>query len=235
MSTAVYNIRISQSNSYVFPTVREGDLVIQMSGNEAGLHAGYTAPDSNAILSVTKEIFRFGGNNSNVSISNNQLQVDNINFTGSLTQNGLPFVSGGGDGWTASNTSNLFTYCNVGVGITNPQYPIHVTNSCNGIGIYATGDVVGLSDERLKTNFSVIEDAVSKIKHLTGYTFQYRSDPGSNVRAGLIAQEVLEVFPQVVSQDNMGYYNLAYGNMTALLLNAVKEINDRLEKIENTR
>lgn len=175
--------------------------------------------------------------NVGIGLSNPAYRLDvlgDVNLTGTLRQNGIAFSSGGGgSGWVASNTSNLFTFCNVGVGLSNPQYPVHVTNASNSISIYATGDVVGLSDERLKTNFSVIEDAMNKVKKLNGYTFQYKTDPSSNLRAGLIAQEVLQVLPEVVSQDNMGYYNLAYGNISAMLVNAIKEINDRLEKVES--
>lgn len=140
MSTAY--MEVSNSNSYVFSSVRQGDLVIRLSGNEAGLHAGYTVPESNALLSVTKEVFRLGGNNSNVSVSNNILQASNINFTGSLTQNGVPFVSGGGSVAGISNlsyeTSNLMTF-HVGSNTSNDGFR-WLTGSGSNEVMSLTGD-----------------------------------------------------------------------------------------------
>lgn len=229
LSSSNNNLGINMNNP-VYPLDINGDLNFSGALRQNGaLYQGsqWSTVGSNVIIVSS---------NVGIGLSNPSYRLDvmgDVNFTGNLRQNGVIFSSGGGGGWVASNTSNLFSFCNVGVGLSNPQYPIHVTNSSNSISIYATGDVVGLSDERLKTNFAVIPDAMSKIKNLNGYTFQYISDPASNMRAGLIAQEVLKVFPEVVSQDNNGYYNLAYGNMAALMLNAIKELNDRLEKIES--
>lgn len=141
MSTAY--MEVSNSNSYVFSSVRQGDLVIRLSGNEAGVHAGYTAPESNALLSVTKQVFRLGGNNSNVSVSNNILQASNINFTGSLTQNGVPFVSGGGGSVAGiSNlsyaTSNLMSF-HVGSNTSNDGFK-WLTGSASNEVLKLTGD-----------------------------------------------------------------------------------------------
>ena len=41
---------------------------------------------------------------------------------------------------------------------------------------------------------------------------------------GLIAQEVCEVVPQVVSEDDNGYYNIDYPKLTPLLIEAIKEL-----------
>ena len=76
------------------------------------------------------------------------------------------------------------------------------------------------SDRRLKTDLKKIENAVDKVSKLSGYTYT-RIDSGER-HAGVIAQEVLEVLPEVV--DSKGeYMAVAYGNMIALLIEAIKE------------
>lgn len=120
----------------------------------------------------------------------------------------------------------------VGVGITSPTESLHVFGN-----ILATGTVTQSSDVNIKENIEVIEDAIEKIKLIRGVTYT-RSDIGSNARfCGVIAQEVEKVFPEVVSTDESGLKSVAYGNMIAILIQAIKEQQLEIEylkdKIEN--
>jgi Chaperone of endosialidase len=114
---------------------------------------------------------------------------------------------------------------NVGVATTSPSYKFHVVGD-----IYATGDIIGFSDVRLKSNITIIDSALSKIHKLNGYTFNIQDD--EKPHTGLIAQEVLEVLPEAVHQEKKadgtdGYYSLAYGNMAGLFVEAIKEIDNK--------
>lgn len=91
--------------------------------------------------------------------------------------------------------------------------------------IYAKGNVSGFSDKRLKKNFEVIENALDKVLSLTGLTYD-RIDLDDERQAGLIAQEVQKVLPEVVSQYGK-YLTISYGNFVALLVNAIKELAER--------
>jgi hypothetical protein len=86
------------------------------------------------------------------------------------------------------------------------------------------GNVTAYSDIRLKDNIELIENALEKISQLNGVTFT-RTDHEDKTRrhAGVIAQEVEKVLPEVVSEDNEGIKNVAYGNMVGLLIEAIKE------------
>jgi hypothetical protein len=104
----------------------------------------------------------------------------------------------------------------------------------------ATGSITANSDRRLKSNIEPITDALEKIDKISGYTFT-RNDIENNPRqAGVIAQEILEVLPEVVNKDDNGMYTVAYGNITALLIQALKEekkkretLEERITKLEN--
>lgn len=88
--------------------------------------------------------------------------------------------------------------------------------------VYAQGNVSGFSDRRLKKNFEVIDNALAKVLTLTGLTYD-RIDMNDERQAGLIAQDVQKVLPEVVSQYGK-YLTISYGNLTALLVNAIKEL-----------
>ena len=49
---------------------------------------------------------------------------------------------------------------------------------------------------------------------------------------GLVAQEVEEILPELVSEDNEGIKSLAYGNMVALLVECIKKQDERIESLE---
>jgi hypothetical protein len=94
----------------------------------------------------------------------------------------------------------------------------------NGNDLIVTGNVTAYSDLRLKEDVQVIQNALFKIKQLDGVTYT-RNDLDDKTRryAGVIAQQVELVLPEVVEQDEDGLKNVAYGNMVSLLVEAIKE------------
>lgn len=94
--------------------------------------------------------------------------------------------------------------------------------------IWSKGDVRGFSDARLKRNFMQFDDALSRVHKLTGGVYE-RIDLDGKKQVGLIAQNVLNVVPEVVSKDESGYYGLAYGNLVALLIEAIKEMDTQYQ------
>ena len=108
--------------------------------------------------------------------------------------------------------------------------------------VHAEGDVIAysttISDERLKTDIKPIENALDKVSQLNGYTFTYTADGKES--AGLIAQEVEKVLPSAVSEkelplktdDGETYKVLQYDQTIGLLVEAVKELQARVEELE---
>lgn len=108
----------------------------------------------------------------------------------------------------------------------------------------ATGNVTAGSDIRIKTNIELIPDALEKTMRLNGYTFDRIDSPEIGRQAGVIAQEVMEVLPEVVcggptEDDPDAIYSVAYGNITALLIEAIKEqqgqISDQQRQIDELK
>ena len=95
------------------------------------------------------------------------------------------------------------------------------------------GNITAYSDIRLKENVEQITNAIDTIKQIRGVTFTRNDQDDKTKRhAGVIAQEVEAVFPEVVSEDNDGVKNVAYGNMVGLLVEAIKEQQSTIERLE---
>lgn len=97
-------------------------------------------------------------------------------------------------------------------------------------GSLAATNFDSLSDVRFKRDLVKIEGALAKVKQLTGYT--YYVDGVEKRQAGLLSQDMLKVQPELVGGD-VEKLTIMYGNSIALLVEAVKEIDDKLEEIRN--
>jgi hypothetical protein len=96
--------------------------------------------------------------------------------------------------------------------------------------ITATGDITAYSDERLKTDIETITRALDRVRKLRGVTFT-RRDTGSR-GIGLIAQELAPIVPEAVMTHDDGLLSVAYGNLVGVLIEAVKELADKVERLE---
>jgi hypothetical protein len=77
------------------------------------------------------------------------------------------------------------------------------------------------SDARLKENLTPLTGALDKVNSLTGYN--YNRIGSETLEMGVVAQEVQQVAPELVLEDSEGTLSVAYQNMVALLIEAVKE------------
>jgi hypothetical protein len=97
--------------------------------------------------------------------------------------------------------------------------------------ILAKGNITAYSDGRYKTNIEVIPNAVEKVKQIRGVTYDMTDDSENRRYAGVIAQEVKKVLPEVVMGSEEDRYSVAYGNMVGLLIEAIKEQQTQIEAL----
>lgn len=98
--------------------------------------------------------------------------------------------------------------------------------------IFVQGTVGNVSDIRLKENLTKIKNSLNKIEQINGYIYK-RKDTGK-IETGLIAQEVIKILPEAINiNSDTEYYNISYGNMVGLLVEGIKELNDKIKTIEN--
>ena len=94
----------------------------------------------------------------------------------------------------------------------------------------ATGDICAYSDASLKTNIETIEGALGKVESIRGVTFDRIEDGSTSV--GVVAQELEAVLPEAVHTDANGTKMVAYGNVTGLLIEAVKELSAQVAELK---
>ena len=96
--------------------------------------------------------------------------------------------------------------------------------------IVADGNVTAYSDERLKSNIQTLESGLDKVNQLRGVT--YTKNEKENI--GVIAQEVEKILPEIVVTGNteQKLKSVDYGRLTAVLIEAVKELSQKIEKLE---
>ena len=97
-----------------------------------------------------------------------------------------------------------------------------------------------VSDLRLKKDVEIIENPLEILDEINGYTFTYKKDDKKS--AGVVAQEIEKVFPQAVlekalpfldkEEEPKTYKTVEYDQIVGLLVQAVKELSDKVKKLE---
>jgi len=149
------------------------------------------------------------------TVAANNFVGDGSQLTGTET---TVAVNGGAN----SSLSVLFT------GITAGQLTSANTHTAllynPSIGTLFATDFDSTSDERLKKNIKPIEGALEKVSKLVGVEFDWINTDKKSI--GVIAQQVEEVVPELVHTNSKGYKSVSYGNLAALLIEAIKELSE---------
>ena len=88
-----------------------------------------------------------------------------------------------------------------------------------------------VSDISLKENIITIQSPVSIVEKLSGVEFNWK-DNGKKA-SGFIAQEVEQFLPHLVTKTTEGIKTVNYQGIIAYLVETVKQLNDRIKKLEN--
>jgi len=95
-------------------------------------------------------------------------------------------------------------------------------------------DVTAFSDVILKDDINTIDNALDRVQGMRGVFFN-RKDANSGRQTGVIAQEVEPFLPEVVreTKDENKIKSVAYGNMVGVLIEAIKELNAKIEELQH--
>ena len=161
--------------------------------------------------------------------SGNALALFSNSNTGSAQD--MRFAHGsGGESFRVTSTKN------VGIGTSIPSEKLHVVGN-----IVATGNITAYySDERLKDLKGTIPNALDRVNSLNGYYYTANDTARSlgveskGVEVGVSAQEVANVLPEIVTDSAIGkdYKTVQYEKLTPLLIEAVKELAEKVSVLE---
>jgi hypothetical protein len=128
------------------------------------------------------------------------------------------YQEGGGDGWTLFYNFGYKCW-GMGTDATDPGYSLHIPK----YGGSNSGWIIW-SDRRIKENIKTIDNALDKVLSLRGVYYNKIDDPNKQRQVGYIAQEVLDVVPElVVYSEELDIYNMNYAPMVSMLTEATKE------------
>jgi Chaperone of endosialidase len=163
-----------------------------------------------------------------------QVDVDQTGFTNAGSA-GQILISGGTGSptWSAVGTLSA-TGGTGGIGLMTVTGEIRATKE---ITAYYSSDI------RLKENVTVIENALEKVKSLSGVMFDWKDDVIENrggddnyfVRkhdTGIIAQDVEKVLPEVVAVRDDGFLAVRYEKLAGLIIQAINELAAEVDELK---
>jgi hypothetical protein len=205
----------STGNVGINSTRPNASLEINTSNTFGQLYVGNNIQNRKIVLwdntGNSHQYFGLGVNDATLRYQINGQSDSHIFYAGtnSTTSNELMRITGTG---------------NVGIGATSPSYKLQVAGD-----IYAQGDIIAFSDSRLKTDIETIDNALDKVSNMRGV---YYTNINTKERdTGVIAQEIAKILPEVVA-DKGEYLGVAYGNIVGVLIEAIKELRERIIKLE---
>jgi hypothetical protein len=147
----------------------------------------------------------------------------------------------------ASDGSNQLAFQSAGTARgylgSSATYALFVNNAANSTtlltldttgNLTATQNVSAYSDERLKTDIEQIDDALGLLDEVYGVRYT-RTDTGAR-RVGLIAQDVRKSIPEAVLENqDTGLLSVSYGDLVGVLVEAIKELECRIEALEESK
>jgi Chaperone of endosialidase len=185
--------------------------------------------------------------------------VGNVQISGGTANQWLQTDGNGNLNWqtifipvgATSSAGQVGIYSNASYIAGNSSITFNGTNFAVTGAITATGDITAFSsDARLKTNIVNIPHALDKVKSINGVTYNWNEIAAqfgvgdTHEHAGVLAQEIQSVLPQVVRQapfdtaedgssvSGEHYLTVQYDKLVPLLIEAIKELSAEVEALK---
>ena len=242
-STTSAAICINPANTYLYVVSDNGNRIfrislatvrppITFSGNVSIMNGVLSKYASIANNGVFLRISDLDVNNQmyftyNAKFANNIWEPDNSGYSG---QNYSYFMNIAG---AFSPSGFTFQAASYPTGTTNiTSYIQNIFTILSSGDVTARGNVTAYSDVRAKENITTIDSALDKVMALRGVYYTRKDTPGPR-HVGVIAQEVEAILPEVVITDSEGMKSVAYANIVAVLIEAIKEQNTTITALQS--
>jgi len=190
--------------------------------------SGTTTTVSSSTLEVTdKNITVAKGAADSSAADGAGITVDGANASLNYSHSGTKWVSN-----KPFNISDATASTSTSTGALIVAGGVGVTGNIVASGQVTAADINSSSDKRLKKNIKTVTSALDTVNALRGVTFEWKEGNGKAI--GLIAQEVNEVLPEIVSTDDNGYLGIRYTNVVGVLVEAIKELKADFEAYKKT-
>lgn len=211
-TTEIWNVRASADNIPSYLVARDitgsfaaGDLTV----------SSLSLPSKNVITSEGKVVSDDVKTTKGIPYIKSVEESDQVQFGGNLTVQGSIQISGldvlDDPAMESHSNERLFVDGNMVV----------------------TGDIMALSDRRIKRDVVPLVHALERVQKLRGVTYKRVGDATDTSCVGVIAQEVQSVFPEVVHRTKDGVLGVSYSNLVAVLIEAIKELAQEVQCLRN--
>lgn len=234
----------ADSTNANFQSTHNNQFLIRASG---GVGIGTVSPGAMLDVADDDRALRLRAGNGQAEFTDNQIMLSyngTVNYTHAIksrhsgsnsARNAIDFYvwDVATDGVTEVGTKHVMTIDGegdeeVGIGTDDPQHTLDVRGEIGNNG------TVYHSDRRWKSGITPLSNALERVQQLRGVSYEWKRDefPEMNFsqgrHIGLIAQEVEDVLPELVVTDSDGYKSVAYANLVAVLIEAVKEQQNQI-------
>lgn len=140
--------------------------------------------------------------------------------------------------WGEEDTAGNFTEKmrfngNLGIGINAPTEKLHVAGNAIVTGTVTAQGSVLTSDRRLKKDIKPLKLGLKELVKVEGKTYNWKDESSStDLQIGVIAQELEEIFPQLV--DTTGEFKAVnYIGLVPIMVEAIKDLNTENRELKN--
>jgi hypothetical protein len=146
----------------------------------------------------------------------------------------IPAVPGDNLGnHTATQNLKMSTYAISNDGVNGKGLTFETAgNAIFAQDVTVQGNFYTPSDKRLKTNIETLGNALQAIDSMRGVRFEYKDQKkyAKGPKIGVIAQELLKVYPEMVTKGTDGFFKVDYTQLTGVLIQAVKEQQQKMKQ-----
>ena len=233
------HLELYENNNSGFPNIQftnfslDGFWEIQARSEGSPTSNGFMHFNHSSDGTTSEEIFTIDGSDERVGVMDATpeytFSVDHAsgspnNATGSRNGFNIENTSNA-DSWTfytSSTSGDLRIYYDATTG--TGAVPILRGTFDSGNGVYASS-----SDLRLKKNISNLENQLEKVMKMRPTKYQFKAQEGEEYSLGLIAQELQEIVPEVVTEianeeeAGVDYLGVAYSELVPVLIGAIQD------------
>lgn len=135
--------------------------------------------------------------------------------------------------YVASHNQAIWNYKRLPNGLVvetpaNSKNPVLINND-----LIVTGSLYNTSDQRLKENAVDIEtEKTDNLLNINPKHFSYKTDPKKKLHYGVLAQDIEQIFPELVEENNFGYKTVNYQELIPLMLAKMKIMQNEIDELK---
>jgi hypothetical protein len=247
----IFNGSFSGTGSARMTILNNGNIGIGTTTPDTKLHVDQQTNGLSVPLVVRNSAANTNGDIVGIGLVNEQVEYGNFYKAAMVHERTSGFgvgklhflVDDAADANSATLTESRMTILpngNVGIGSTAPGAKLYVNGDATISGKFNSNGIQESSDKRFKKNINNLNGALENVMKIQGVTYDWRTEEfpernfASRTEIGVIAQDLEEIYPELVSTDAAGYKSVQYSHIVPVLIEAIKEQQNMISGLTST-